>query len=349
MATTGELTVQQREVIFEEMDTVTQEAAQAGLGKIKTGAAVSVLVAYDLGAIVETVYDAEHLDDNQKKDEITKLAAYWNQPNLSRQTLYDLRNVSSTFDREFIKSQVEERMSNGNYLTWSHFKELQKIGGEKRQLATLKKIRQHCWSANELALELQGKKEAEIKRAGGRKPTLPKTPNAMLQKLFTSIQQTDNYVSAIQEPVQSLFMELPAEDYDERFVESIDNTLARMDEATEHLQQMRASLTAVKTRAETLRESSETSEQGSYAVAAKKSAEDLGEGKVEHVPTPKKKTRGRPRRSDDSVASAKVSTGRRRGRPSKKVFDVVSPEDDEMLPGEKVEAASSSEDWEDME
>jgi hypothetical protein len=326
MATTGELTVQQREIIFEDMDAVTQEAAQLGLGKIKTGAAVNVLVAYDLGAIVDTVYEAEHLDDKQKKDEITKLSAYWNQPNLNRQTLYDLRNVSATFDREFVKAQVEERMSNGNYLTWSHFKELQKIGGEKRQLSTLKKIRQHCWSANELALELQGKKQAEVKRSGGRKPTLPKTPNGMLQKLFTSIQQTDNYVSAITEPVQSLFMEMPAEDYDEQFVENIDNTLARMEEATTHLNEMREALNQVKTRANTVRSSSE-SDAAQYAVAAKKSTDDLLEGEVEHIAVPTTKKRGRPRRSDETSKSGKIAPQgkRRRGRPSKTTSKVETP------------------------
>jgi hypothetical protein len=337
MATTVELTVQQRELIFEDMDAVTQEAAQAGLGKIKTGAAVNVLVAYDLGAIVDMVHEAEHLDEKQKKEEITKLAAYWNQPSLNRTTLYDLRNVANTFEREFIKAQVEERMSNGNYLTWSHFKELQKIGGEKRQLSTLKKIRQHCWSANELALELQGKKEAEVKRSGGRKPTLPKTPNAMLQKLYTSIQHTDNYVSAIQEPVQSLFMELPAEDYDERFVENINNTLARMEEAAERLSEMRKALSQVKTRAATVRNSSD-SESTQYAIAAKKSSDDLSEGKIEHIEVPTSKKRGRPRRSDETSKSGKVSsTGkRRRGRPSKTKAKVETP----------AGGAASDSDWE---
>jgi len=319
MTTTGELSTQQREMIFQDMDHVTQAAAEAGIGKIKTGAAVSVLVAYDLGTIVDSVYAADHLDEKQKKEEISKLAAYWNQPNLNRQSLYDLRNVSSTFEREFIKAQVEERMSNGNYLTWSHFKELQKIGGEKRQLSTLKKIRQHCWSANELALELQGRKEAEVKRTGGRKPTLPKTPNGMLQKLFTSVQQADNYISAVTEPVQSLFMELTAEEYDEQFVENIDNTLARMQEASEHMQQVGKALQQVKERAVTLStQEQQPAMEVNYVTAAKKANDgEPHEGEIEHVATPSLKKRGRPRRAGSSDTSAKVSTGRRRGRPRK--------------------------------
>ena len=280
MAVSNELTVQQREVIFEDMDQVTQEAATDGAKKLQAGFQVALLIQYDLGTIVNRIFEAEHLNETQQKQEVKKLAAYWNQDKLGPTTLYDLRNVASAFDREFIKEQVEERLTNGGYLTWSHFKELQKVSSEKRQLSILKQVRRHSWSANELALELQGKKESEVKRAGGRKPTLPKTPNAMLQKLFTSIQQSDNYVQAVNEPLEGIFLEMPASDVDDQFVSNIDNTLARMDEAQAHIKETEKKLKKVRTRVVNVLKKAEKAgakEEASMALAAKESP-DAGEG-----------------------------------------------------------------------
>ena len=163
MAVKTDLTVQERELVFEEMSEVTQQAATEGMKKLKAGVQVSVLIPYDLGTIINTVLEAEHLNDSQKKDELRKLAVYWNQPNMTLTTLYDLRNVAISFDRDFINAQVQEPMVNGNYITWSHFKELQKIGNETKQLTILNKVRQQSWSSNELAFELQGKKQSQVK------------------------------------------------------------------------------------------------------------------------------------------------------------------------------------------
>lgn len=248
-AATEIMTVKQRDAIFTDMDEVTQSAATEGIQKLQAGYQVALLVQYDLGAIVNRIFNAEHLNEAQQRQEVKKLAAFWNQPNLGPSTLYDLRNVADAFERSFIKEQSEERLSNGGYLSWSHFKELQKVGTEKRQLALLKQIRRHSWSANELALELQGKKEADVKRSGGRRPTLPKTPNAMLQKLFTSVQQADNYVQAVSEPLSGVFLEIPAGEVNSQFVENIDAALTRMVEAGTHLKETEQKLQAVKKRA----------------------------------------------------------------------------------------------------
>jgi len=266
MAISNELTVKAREAIFEEMAPVTRDVALEGLKRLQAGYQISLLVQYDLGTLVNSIYSDETLNDAQKKKEIQRLADYWNQPNINISTLYDLRNVSTAFERDFIKAQVEDRMSNGSYLTWSHFKELQKIGSDKRQMAVLKQIRQHCWSAKELALELQGKKESEIKRAGGRKPNLPKTPNAMLQKIFASVQQTDNYLEAVAEPLDGMFMEMAPTEFDERFVENLNNTLSRLDQMEQHIKETRSKLNKVRKRAVSITIAAEPA----MALAAKK-------------------------------------------------------------------------------
>lgn len=310
MAVSNELTIQQREVIFEDMDQVTQEAATEGAKKMQAGYQVALLIQYDLGTIVNRIFDAEHLNETQQKQEVKKLAAYWNQPNLGPTTLYDLRNVASAFERTFVKEQVEERLTNGGYLTWSHFKELQKVSSEKRQLSILKQVRRHSWSANELALELQGKKDADVKRTGGRKPTLPKTPNAMLQKLFTSIQQSDNYVQAVGEPLEGIFLEMPASDVDDQFVTNIDNTLARMEEASQHIKETEKKLKKVRTRAISVLKKAGEDAEASVVLAAKESPEaGEGDGSVKgKKPVRKRVLKNTPQQRAAAAAKAEKST-----------------------------------------
>jgi len=264
MSTTTELDMKAREIIFKEMDPVTQVAAEQGVAKVGLGQKAAIMVLYDLGLLVDSVLKTTHLSEAQKAQEIKKLSAYWGQAEWDSSTLYNLRNVSVAFDRDFLKDQMEERMTNGRYLSWSHFKELQKLP-VKAQMAKLKQIRQHCWSAKELAQDIQGRQESEIRRTGGRKPALPKTPTAMLQKIFTSVQMTDNYLMAISEPLGGLFLEMSPQDLNEQFVEHIDSTLARMAETQKHITETTESLEKVRTRAQSVLQ------QGSKAVAAKRS------------------------------------------------------------------------------
>jgi len=235
-----------KEGIFLAMDKVTQAIALEGAKKMQTGFQVTLLVQYDLGTIINELFSVEHINEVQRKQEIKKLATYWNLSNLN--IIYDLVNVSTSFTRDFIKAQVEEQMTNGNFLSWNHFKELQKIGSEKRQLLLLKQVRRHCWSANELSLEMQGNKEAEIKRVGGRKPKLPKTPVAMLQKIYTTVQQTDNYLEAMAEPLSGMFLEIAPSDVSEQFVCNIENTMARITNARNQLSNTFDALSTVLTR-----------------------------------------------------------------------------------------------------
>lgn len=276
MAVSTELAAKQREVIFDDMDAVTQEAALEGQKTFTQGMQVAAVLAWDLGNLVDSVYSAEHLNEAQRKKEIKKLAAFWNQPDMNPTKLYDLRNVAVTFDRDFIQAQIEEPLANGGYLTWSHFKELQKVSNEKRQLTILKKIRKNSWSANELSLELSSKGESSIKRSGGRKPTLPKTPNAMLQKLFNTVGQSKNYISAITDPLQGVFMEMPADDVDDKFLESIDETLERIQETSTEMKEAAAHLKKVRSRTVTVlaKKTDSKSPEVQTALAAKKSTGD---------------------------------------------------------------------------
>jgi len=268
-----------REAIFSEMDPTTQAIALEVGKKLQVGFQVALLVQHDIGTSVLNLLNQEHLNEAQKKTEIRKLAAYWNLPTLTPATIYDLSNVSAAFTRDFVKAQVEEKMSNGGYLTWNHFKELQKVGSEKRQLALLKQVRRECLSANELALELQGNKEAEVKRSGGRKPKLPRTPVAMLQKIYTTIQLADNYLEAVAEPLDGMFMEMPPQEVSEQFVSNIKNTMERIGKTKNQLISTMEKLSKVLERSQSvlIKQAQLPLSKNVMALAAKKSVEELDE------------------------------------------------------------------------
>ena len=290
MAISQELTAKQRTVIFDDMDEVTQNVAVEGKEKMGKGFQVQALIAFDIGELLDDIMTAKHLNEAQKKKELQKLLAFWNQPDISLAKLYDLRNVATAFDRDFIKEQTSEPLESGSYLTWSHFKELQKLSSEKRQLAVLKQCRKHGWSSNELALELASKKESAVKRSGGRKPTLPKTPNAMLQKLYTTVGQSHNYLSAVAEPLQGVFMEMAPADVDEAFLESIDENLERIKETTADMKAAACLLTKVKKRTVSVLSKAADAAEAEVALAAKKAPADV-------PPIKSKKVRKSPRRA----------------------------------------------------
>ena len=296
MTISQELTAKQRTVIFDDMDEITQTVAVEGKEKMGKGFQVQALIAHDIGSLLDCIMAAEHLNDAQRKSELKKLLAFWNQPDISLAKLYDLRNVAATFDRDFIKEQTAEPLESGGYLTWSHFKELQKLSSEKRQLAVLKKCRKHGWSSNELALELTSKNESAVKRSGGRKPTLPKTPNAMLQKLYTTVGQSHNYLSAVTEPLQGAFMEMAPADVDEAFLESIDENLERIKETTADMKTAASLLNKVKKRTvSVLSKAADAADakEAEVALAAKKAPADV-------PPIKSKKVRKTPRRATNA-------------------------------------------------
>jgi hypothetical protein len=233
--------------LLEEMNPVTRQVAQAGLEQIHSGYRASLVSQYNLGLQINKIF-VSAISDAIKKDELKKLLEYWGQPNLTLTTLYDLRNVAVSFDKQFIEAQFNERLADGSYITWSHFKELQKVSSPKKQLALLNQIRQNSWSAKEFTLQLQASGSAEIKRGGGRKPAVPKTPSAMLQKIYNSAQLTGNYLEAVSEPLTGIFMEISPSDIDEKFVDSISSTLELLQQTEDRIQETRNNLKKVMNR-----------------------------------------------------------------------------------------------------
>jgi hypothetical protein len=269
------LTVKQRNALFDDMADITKSVANEGFEKMQKGYKADLLVRHALGELIDKIFNAKNLDDAGIKEELNKLANYWGQ-NIT--AIYDLRNVALAFTREFLVEQVQECMSNGNYLTWTHFKELQKVKEAKR-ISVLNKVRQHSWSAKELALELQGSGNNEHPRSGGRNPTIPKTPTGMLQKIFTTAQHTDNYLAAVLEPMENMKETLDDSSVDSKFVENLGETMICIQSTIENCKKAYDSLLSIQDKVSYLTTTS--------SLAAKSNKDEV-------EPVAQEKRRGRP-------------------------------------------------------
>lgn len=241
--------VKRQQELLESMAKVTREVASKIVEKKVLSGQFAALVRYDCGALINEIYVTDSLSDAQKRAELQKLANYLGRDGFSVTQLTDMRNVALCYTRDYVKDQVSRLLPNGRALTFSHFQELQKISSESRRDALLEKVRKQSLSASELANEIASKKEGEIKRNGGRKPGIPKSPNAMLQKLINNTKQTGNYLEALIDPFAAALEEISPESFDETFIGSIDEALAQLEVTEKQLKATEERLKKAKSRA----------------------------------------------------------------------------------------------------
>ena len=218
--------------LLEDMDSVTREIALACQERYSKLKKATLEVTYTVGSAVNNLLDSDHLDKARKDQELNKLSKFLNLSNVTQVTLRQYAVVAKTFELSFLREQIGEKMADGSELTWTHFVLLSKIP-VKRQMALLKQIRQESLSSNDLARELQARNEAIVHRTSGRSPAIPKTPIGVLHKIFSLVQQTDNYLTAVADPLSGSLMEL--DDVDEKFMKNIDDTLTKIGELRKHI------------------------------------------------------------------------------------------------------------------
>lgn len=212
-----------------------------------------------IGQLLHGYNSDPDLTPDQKADELASIALIWNQPKFEHRCLYDFINVAEAFSidelvelelliRPDSKSMPQARqMSNGQYVTWSHLVELQKID-EKRRKGLIQKMLKNSWSANELRLNVQGERLAVNHRAGGRLPGVPKNPVALVRKLQLTVQHSRRYMDAVAQPLETTILEAEGE-LTPALLNEIDAALQQLAEAEETAKQTRQRLMRVKAKA----------------------------------------------------------------------------------------------------
>lgn len=216
----GQLVTADADSLFVALPEQVQEIVLSGRKVLQSGAKTNVLTQWRVGDLLNKL-DA-HVDSKDKAalDElITQVCTCWGYRDINLTSMYNLRSVARTFTLSFVKEQLDEPLRNGQLITWSHLLELQKIQDPARVEQLLEQIRENSWSSKELRLQMSGGSESSVKRAGGRKPSVPTSPVAIVTKITKSVQQTSNYMREVMEPIDSLIGE--GFDYDDNLIEQI--------------------------------------------------------------------------------------------------------------------------------
>lgn len=232
------MTKERREA-FELLSPSAQRVALKVQDCVRVGYTAAVLVQYDMGIAICDILDDEEMTSAEKKTELKKLASFINQPKFNASALIDIANTSATFDRDFIKDQISRPMANGRFLTWTHFRELQRVESEKARTKYLEDVRKNCWSCSQLALELSADKDtAETSNITGRTPDIPKTPKSAVKKLQNVLVKANNYIETLQETLTSDYMKLKAEDVDDKLIDIVSETAQEIEDAKDNLKEM---------------------------------------------------------------------------------------------------------------
>lgn len=321
------LSASDRENLFEDMHPLTQKVVQKFSDKALVGNAAMVLIRYDMGEVINEIRHSDELTDEEKTQELKKVAAYCNQESLSPSVLSDLGRVAETFDRNFIKEEVNKALSDGRFLQFSHFKELQKISSEKKRLALLDKVRKNSWSASQLSAEMQANDDVENTKFGGRKPAIPSSPNTAIHKLFSSVMKAGKYVDTLAVPLSGDFLSLDSDDISPKLISTVETTKECLEDTIDKFDEARKLLqTFLEHCLNNLNaEDEEVDEEYEAEIAAEADAQDsfddededytpaehdgkvVVSAKVSAVDTqPAKRKRGRPRRADVIVEESSI-------------------------------------------
>jgi hypothetical protein len=199
-----------------------QQIVAQGLEVLSKGNKTTVLCQYRIGSLLLQV--EKHAAANDVDAVISTIAAEWGVDPKRLSRLYAARNVAAAFSLSFVREQLEQPLKCGNYLTWAHFLNLQKVQDEAKVQLLLQEVRENSLTAKELALQLAG--EAAVKRAGGRRPAVPASPRAMLRKVTLSTQHTTNYLSSVITPLDELIA--AGVDYDDKLSDELASAVSQL-------------------------------------------------------------------------------------------------------------------------
>lgn len=177
-----------------------RQIVEQGKEVLNKGNKTSVLMQHRIGTLLLQV--EKHVSAGEVNDVIKEISQEWGVGRKNLNKLYQAKNVAQMFSLTAIREQIEQPLSNGSFLSWSHFVELQKLHDQKKIDEFLENCREGSLTSKDLKLRVSG--EAKNQRSGGRRPSVPTSPRAMIRKVTLSTQQTSNYLSSVMSPLDEL-------------------------------------------------------------------------------------------------------------------------------------------------
>lgn len=187
-------TITDPEALFEEMTPATRQIAERYRQLLRSNHVDQVLARYDLGvtcariAADERAYGAEAF---------RQLAGYLRLDNGVR-AISAYRRWSSTYSRDFVRTETAQPMANGVELTTQHWCVLAMVDDGEGRARLYRDMRANGWSSRTLAdavssSGLAGKSAAS---GGGRPPAAAATPAAFVAKIRKLCASLHNFVEA---------------------------------------------------------------------------------------------------------------------------------------------------------
>lgn len=223
--------------VLEKMDENVQKLASASRESLARKGLFDLMTMHLLGETLLQVDAFEYLSESQKERQIALIVDYWsaNGYGCSVKMAYDMRGVARTFSRQFIEAQYSEPMANGSRLSFKHFVMLQRID-PANHMSWLKRIRQESISANQLETDLRATNQVQITRQGGRKPTVPKTPPAVIERTRSVLCTAYNYLEEASGSLRGPCLDVPPDKLDLNYVELVEKTISMTEDLLGSLQ-----------------------------------------------------------------------------------------------------------------
>jgi hypothetical protein len=289
------------------------EVAQRVDALVKMAQKGTILAFYDVGTKLRQVSE-----DQTNENGLELIGQYlgYTEKTQYRMLIY-WRDLAVTWDRETLKSEMEQRMANGQALSLQHFLSLTAVSDPARRQKLLDDTRKKNWSSQMLHLEITGNKSRGGKgkgnskghSSGGKTQDVPESPAAAFQKGFATANRLANYLELLPEAVFDPLLELD----DSEFTVPIGERLNEFDEALDLAQQEIASVRELL---------GPVKEKAARALSGESEGEVVDETEADSVPVgptkAKGKARGKGKTGSAKPGSAKPGSTKPRSRKAKK-------------------------------
>lgn len=244
MTAKTEISTEVKQKTIDELPDIVQKVAAVGLQYINRCVVNQILVYYKLGTLLVSL-------EGKVEDEaavMSALADHWTQVKGSVTMLYDLRSVARAYSLEFIEKASQQRMSNGHTISWTHLKEMQKIKDNDQRNKIFGEVIASSLTANQTALLVNGSKNVDNKRSGGRKPSVPNNIRAAIRKTFTVTQSAARYYTEMIAGVKEATID----------ASNMDEVRQGTEEALEKIAELQSAMAKVKSKLQAIKKACET-------------------------------------------------------------------------------------------
>lgn len=214
--------------ILKEMTKETRAVAEEFEGLLRKASSGVVRINYDLGARLANMEDEAKYGSGA----FEQLAAYLNIKG-GATTLYALRQFASTFEKPFVEENMARTLTGGGNLQVTHWLVLSRIEGAKKRRDLLKQVFDNGWSAQDLEREVHAGSSPRHARKGGRKPGVPTSHMAGLQREFQLAQQFVNFQAVADKHVFDEIDEISPDKVNDTLLEKLKQTKETVDQARE--------------------------------------------------------------------------------------------------------------------